>query len=168
MFWNLWSTTRQCNIRIPMIMNFGSFQIIPSWRCFEIFGSRHEGTTFEYPHDNELCFFLNPPTWLISGKFVTAMSMSWTLTWGFNVTFCFVKINPWICFTSIVYDFYILIFKTHHPLFECDQDWVWVLRDEDQILGVSGITISSLSSIKIEYSETKQDQDQDSVTKNKY
>ena len=67
----------------------------------------------------------------------------------FNVTFCFVKINPWICFTSIVYDFYILIFKTHHLLFECDQDWV--LRDQDQILGVSGITISSLSSIKIEY-----------------
>ena len=69
-----------------------------------------------------------------------------------------------------MYDFYILIFKTHHPLFECDQDWV--LRDQDQILGVSGITISSLSSIKIEYSETKQDQDrdqdQDSVTKNKY
>ena len=26
MFWNLWSTTRQCNIRIPMIMNFGSLQ----------------------------------------------------------------------------------------------------------------------------------------------
>ena len=50
----------------------------------------------------------------------------------FNVTFCFVKINPWICFTSIVHDFYILIFKTHHPLFECDQDWV--LRDHDQIL----------------------------------
>ena len=67
-----------------------------------------------------------------------------------------------------MHDFYILIFKTHHLLFECDQDWV--LRDQDQILGVSGITISSLSSIKIEYSETKQDQDQDQepVTKNKY
>ena len=67
-----------------------------------------------------------------------------------------------------MYDFYILIFKTHHPLFECNKDGV--LRDQDQILGVSGITISSLSSIKIEYSETKQDQDQDqdSVTKNKY
>ena len=67
-----------------------------------------------------------------------------------------------------MHDFYILIFKTHHLLFECDQDWV--LRDQDQILGVSGITISSLSSIKIEYSDTKhdQDQDQDSVTKNKY
>ena len=102
--------------------------------------------------------FFNPPTWLISGKFVTAMSMSWTLTCLLLLYMFpeFVLHQLCMIFTSLFSGPTIPLWvrpslstqgpsktktktktqwprtniryvRTHHPLFECHQDWV--LRD---------------------------------------